>query len=48
MAAVLGYSRAEAPEFQTAVIDALRTPLESGVITLGRSEVHARFPARSS
>jgi magnesium chelatase family protein len=36
----------EAPEFQPAVIDALRTPLESGVITLGRSEVHARFPAR--
>ena len=36
----------EAPEFQPAVIDALRTPLESGMITLGRSEVHARFPAR--
>jgi magnesium chelatase family protein len=36
----------EAPEFQPAVIDALRTPLESGVITLGRSEIHARFPAR--
>ena len=36
----------EAPEFQPAVVDALRTPLESGVITLGRSEVHARFPAR--
>jgi magnesium chelatase family protein len=36
----------EAPEFQPAVIDALRTPLESGVITLGRSDVHARFPAR--
>ena len=36
----------EAPEFQPAVIDALRTPLESGVITLGRSEVHARFPAQ--
>jgi magnesium chelatase family protein len=36
----------EAPEFQPAVIDALRTPLESGAITLGRSEVHARFPAR--
>jgi magnesium chelatase family protein len=36
----------EAPEFQPAVVDALRTPLESGVITLGRSEVHARYPAR--
>ena len=36
----------EAPEFQPAVIEALRTPLESGVITLGRSEVHARYPAR--
>jgi magnesium chelatase family protein len=36
----------EAPEFPPAVVDALRTPLESGMITLGRSEVHARFPAR--
>jgi magnesium chelatase family protein len=36
----------EAPEFQPAVLEALRTPLESGVITLGRSEVHARYPAR--
>jgi magnesium chelatase family protein len=35
----------EAPEFQPAVLEALRTPLESGMITLGRSEVHARFPA---
>jgi magnesium chelatase family protein len=36
----------EAPEFQPTVIEALRTPLESGMITLGRSEVHARYPAR--
>jgi magnesium chelatase family protein len=36
----------EAPEFHPAVIEALRTPLESGMITLGRSEVHARYPAR--
>jgi magnesium chelatase family protein len=36
----------EAPEFHPAAIEALRTPLESGVITLGRSEVHARYPAR--
>jgi magnesium chelatase family protein len=36
----------EAPEFQPTVLEALRTPLESGMITLGRSELHARFPAR--
>lgn len=36
----------EAPEFSARVLDALRTPLESGVITLGRSEVQARYPAR--
>jgi len=36
----------EAPEFQPAVLEALRTPLELGMITLGRSELHARFPAR--
>ena len=36
----------EAPEFQPVVLEALRTPLECGMITLGRSEVHARFPAR--
>jgi magnesium chelatase family protein len=36
----------EAPEFSVRVLDALRTPLESGVITLGRSEVQARYPAR--
>ncbi|GAA2102067.1 YifB family Mg chelatase-like AAA ATPase [Microlunatus panaciterrae] len=36
----------EAPEFSARVLDALRMPLESGVITLGRSEVQARYPAR--
>ena len=36
----------EAPEFAPTVIEALRTPLESGVITLARSEVHTRYPAR--
>lgn len=36
----------EAPEFSVRVLDSLRTPLESGVITLGRSEVQARYPAR--
>ena len=38
----------EAPEFSPAVIEALRTPLESGMIQLGRSEVMARYPAGSS
>jgi len=36
----------EAPEFAGTVIDALRTPLESGTISLGRSEANARYPAR--
>ena len=35
----------EAPEFAPRVIDALRTPLESGTVTIARSELHARFPA---
>ena len=36
----------EAPEFPPRVLDALRAPLESGVIMIGRSEVQARYPAR--
>ncbi len=36
----------EAPEFPARVLEALRTPLESGVVTLGRSEAQARYPAR--
>ncbi len=36
----------EAPEFSPKVIDALRTPLESGAVTLGRSEAQARYPAK--
>jgi magnesium chelatase family protein len=36
----------EAPEFNRDVLDALRQPLESGVITLARSGVSAVFPAR--
>ncbi|GAB3703052.1 YifB family Mg chelatase-like AAA ATPase [Mariniluteicoccus flavus] len=36
----------EAPEFSPRVLDALRTPLESGSITIGRSGVHATYPAR--
>lgn len=35
----------EAPEFPARILDALRTPLESGAVTIGRSEVQARFPA---
>ncbi len=35
----------EAPEFSPTVIEALRTPLESGMIQLGRSETMARYPA---
>ncbi len=35
----------EAPEFAPKVLDALRTPLESGSVSIARSEVHARFPA---
>ena len=34
----------EAPEFPPAVIDALRTPLESGTVLLNRSEGVARYP----
>lgn len=36
----------EAPEFQSAVLDALRQPLESGVITIHRANGVAQFPAR--
>ena len=36
----------EAPEFARDTLDALRQPLESGQITLARSGVTARFPAR--
>ncbi len=36
----------EAPEFSPAVLDALRQPLESGVITIHRSNSIAHFPAR--
>jgi magnesium chelatase family protein len=36
----------EAPQFGTAVLDALREPLESGEIVVSRSEATARFPAR--
>jgi magnesium chelatase family protein len=36
----------EAPEFPKNVIEALRTPLESGWVTIARSQVTCRFPAR--
>ena len=36
----------EAPEFSSRVLDALRTPLESGRVTIGRSEFEAHYPAR--
>lgn len=35
----------EAAEFPQRVLDALRTPLELGTVTIGRSQVQARFPA---
>jgi magnesium chelatase family protein len=36
----------EAPEFQPRVLDALRQPLESGVIEIARASGAAQFPAR--
>ncbi|QDP96361.1 YifB family Mg chelatase-like AAA ATPase [Microlunatus elymi] len=36
----------EAPEFSVRALEALRTPLESGVVTIGRSEAEASYPAR--
>ncbi len=36
----------EAPEFSAHALEALRTPLESGEIVLGRSEMAVRYPAR--
>ncbi|MGR7002589.1 YifB family Mg chelatase-like AAA ATPase [Yinghuangia aomiensis] len=36
----------EAPEFSTRVLDALRQPLESGLVTVARSAGTLRFPAR--
>lgn len=36
----------EAPEFSRAALDALRQPLESGVVDVVRARVTARFPAR--
>jgi magnesium chelatase family protein len=36
----------EAPEFQPRVLDALRQPLESGVVEVARASGAAKFPAR--
>ncbi len=36
----------EAPEFQSAVLDALRQPLETGKISIHRANAVAHFPAR--
>ncbi|MBC7517405.1 MAG: YifB family Mg chelatase-like AAA ATPase [Microbacteriaceae bacterium] len=36
----------EAPEFPTSVLDALRQPLESGVITIHRANAVAHFPGQ--
>ncbi len=36
----------EAPEFSSAVLDALRQPLESGVISIHRARAVAHFPGR--
>ena len=36
----------EAPEFNPRVLEALRAPLESGWVTIARSQVTTRYPAR--
>ncbi|PID97798.1 MAG: Mg chelatase-like protein [Actinobacteria bacterium] len=36
----------EAPEFAPSVLDALRQPLEDGVVSLHRARGHTRYPAR--
>ena len=36
----------EAPEFSGRALEALRTPLETGEVTIARSSSHVRYPAR--
>lgn len=36
----------ELPEFQRAVLDALRQPLETGTVSVARANAHVTFPAR--
>jgi len=35
----------ELPEFQRATLEALREPIESGVVSIARAAVHAQYPA---
>jgi magnesium chelatase family protein len=36
----------ELPEFQRAVLDSLRQPLEAGIVSVARANAHITFPAR--
>ena len=36
----------ELPEFQRAVLDSLRQPLETGEVSVARANAHVTFPAR--
>ncbi len=36
----------ELPEFQRAVLDSLRQPLESGIVSVARANAHVTYPAR--
>ena len=36
----------ELPEFQRQVLDSLRQPLETGVVTVARASIHVTYPAR--
>src|ERR1700733_10371953 len=36
----------ELPEFQRAVLDSLRQPMESGEAVIARANAHVRYPAR--
>lgn len=36
----------ELPEFQRAVLDSLRQPIESGVVSIARANAHITFPSR--
>ena len=36
----------ELPEFQRAVLDSLRQPLETGKVSVARANAHVTFPAR--